>query len=66
MLWTWCSFQGGCVKYVLLNFIFFTKLFSVFPFSCLLICFYSSAFEESGLALEQEAGGYGTIKEITG
>jgi len=35
-------------------------------FLVFLICSYSLAFEESGLTLEQEVGGYGTIEEITG
>ena len=71
MLWARCSFQGDCLKYLfLLIIIFFTKLHAshlcVSFFTCLLTCFYSLDFEESGLALEQEARRYGTTEEITG
>lgn len=67
-----CSGLGVLSKVVVLNIlcldivIVFTLLFNVFLFSCLLIYSYHLAFEESGLTLEQEAGGYRTIENITG
>jgi len=67
MLRTWCSFKGSCVKYFVYSLSsFIRKHIYVFLFPCFLICSYSLAFEESGLTLEQEVGGYGTIEEITG